>query len=162
MTARGTRQRPSTPEERAIAVALYEEFGPAEAGRRVGRPKATVSLWARKAGASTRSSDQIEEMIRQREARRHLSMQEWREQMTDILRRNSLLAAERENAFLQATGAMAPSMERVTTSRVKATSDLLLLSGEATSRSASLTELPAAAANAARLRDELAERRKAK
>ena len=140
-------------------MSLYEQFGPAEAGRLIGRPKATISLWARKAGAMTRSSDQIEEMVRQREARRQLSMVEWRERMTEILRQNSLLAAEREHEYLTATGVMAPSMERVTTSRVKATSDLLLLSGEATSRSASLAELPAAAANAARLRDELQERR---
>lgn len=151
----------SSPTERAAAVKLYEEVGPSEAARRIGRSKSTITMWARAAGAQTRSSDEIKEMVAQREARRQLSNIEWREQITAKLRTNSLLAATLEERHLKATGMRAPSLERVTQARVKAVSDLLLLSGEATSRSASLQEIPAAAANAARLRDELHERRTA-
>jgi hypothetical protein len=152
----------STAEERATAVRLYEEVGPSEAARRLGRSKSTICLWAKEAGVRTRGSEEIQEMVRIREARRQLSMAEWREQITEVLRSNSLLAANLEDRHLRATGTSAPSLERVTTARVKAVSDLLLLSGEATSRSASLQEVPAAAANAARLRDELTARRLAK
>jgi hypothetical protein len=152
----------STPDERANAVRLYEEVGPSEAARRLGRSKSTIVAWASAQGAHTRSSEQIQEMVRQREARRQLSMAEWREEMTSQLRMNSMIAAKLEERHLKRTGRFAPSLERVTAARVKSVSDLLLLSGEATSRSASLQEIPAAAANAARLRDELSARRAAK
>ena len=152
----------SSSEERAAAVKLYEEVGPSEAARRLGRSKSTIVVWAHAAGAHTRGSEELQELTRQREARRQLSMAEWREQITEKLRSNSLLAASLEGRHLKQTGMRAPSLERVTQARVKAVSDLLLLSGEATSRSASLQELPAQALNAARLRDELSARRAAK
>lgn len=152
----------STPEEREKALKLYEEVGPSEAARRVGRSKSTITEWAHKAGVHQPGSEEIMEVVRVREARRQLTMVEWREQMTEQLRTNSLLAAQLEHRRLKGRGRQAPSLDRLTATRVKSVSDLLLLSGEPTSRSASLTEVPAAAANAARLRDELAARRAAK
>ena len=42
-----------TPEQRAEALELYPEHGPAHAGRQLGIPLGTVASWARRAGVRT-------------------------------------------------------------------------------------------------------------
>jgi transposase-like protein len=42
-----------TQEQREQALALYAEHGPAEASRRIGIPRATISKWASRAGLVT-------------------------------------------------------------------------------------------------------------
>jgi hypothetical protein len=42
-----------TPGEKATALSLHEELGPAEAARQTGIPKNTIASWAKRAGVQT-------------------------------------------------------------------------------------------------------------
>lgn len=160
MTVKGQRQRIATDAERKRAVEIYETEGPSEAARQTGWAKSTITGWAKKAGVATQSPHDLEAVTAARVARHHLSMAEWREKITDDLQQISLLAAQAEQDYLTQNGRL-PTMEKITSARVKAVSDLMLLSGEPTSRTAVTKELGPQAAAAARLRDELAQRREA-
>jgi hypothetical protein len=162
MTVKGGKQRIATDAERERALAIYEAEGPSEAARQTGWAKSTITQWAKRRGVATQSPHDLEAVTAARVARHNLSMAEWRERITADLQQISLLAATVEQHYLSQEGQRLPTMEKVTSARVKAVNDLMLLSGEPTSRTAVQKELGPAAAAAARLRDELAERRQAK
>lgn len=82
-------------------------------------------------------------------------MEEWRTEMTAMLRDISMQAVQAEQRLLDER----PTLDKVTASRVRAISDLLLLVGEPTTRIGHSTDMSEQHEQVRRLRDELAERR---
>jgi hypothetical protein len=152
--------KPATPEQRQRALEIYRTDGPSEAARQTGFSKASVCSWAKQAGIKTEAPQLIGNATAVSVARRKLSMAEWREEMTELLRDISVQAATVENKLLMARGKNTPTLERATSARVKSISDLMLLTGEATQRIGLSGDVNEQAEKVARLRDELAERRK--
>lgn len=152
--------RKSTPEERAQAIEIYRTDGPSEAARQMGFSKASVCAWAKAAGVKTEAPQLISTATELSSARRKLSMAEWREEMTELLREISVTAAGVEAKLLAQKGKSTPTLEKATAARVKSISDLMLLTGEATQRIGLSGDVHEQAEQVARLRDELAERRK--
>lgn len=58
-------RRSYTDQERARALELYREHGPAEAERRCGVPKKTISSWAARAGVQTDAPERTRAAIEQ-------------------------------------------------------------------------------------------------
>lgn len=151
--------RKATPEEKARAVEIYKTDGPSEAARQTGFSKAAVCNWAKAVGVKTEAPQLINTATELSRARRSLSMAEWREEMTNLLRDISVQAASVENKLLSQRGKATPALEKATAARVKAISDLMLLTGEATQRIGLSGDVNEKAEQVARLRDELATRR---
>lgn len=149
----------ATPEEKARALEIYRTDGPSEAARQTGFSKAAVCNWAKAAGVSTEAPQILGKAAAVSAARRRLSMAEWREEMTQMLRDISTQAATVEQALLGKRGKATPTLEKATGARVKAISDLMLLTGEATQRIGLQGDAAEQMEQVARLRDELAERR---
>lgn len=155
---KGGKRTYATDEEKALAVRLYADLGPAEASRQTGWAKSTIINWAHKAGVKVTPPEEIQKAVEHRKARHELSMQEWREEITSQLRELSLLAASLEMT-------MAPNatdLSKVSAMRQKAISDLMLVTGEPTNRTEIRRDMTGAREATARLRDELAERREKK
>lgn len=152
--------RPATDEEKARAVEIYATDGPSEAARQTGFSKASVCNWAKAAGVKTAAPQLIGKATEVSAARRRLTMAQWREEMTNLLRDISVEAATVETKLLTARGKATPALEKATSARVKAISDLMLLTGEATQRIGLSGDVNEQAEQVKRLRDELAERRK--
>lgn len=151
---------PATPDQRAKALEIYKTKGPSEAGRITGFSKAAICKWAKAEGVTTTAPALNEKATEASVARRHRSQAEWREEMSNLLRDISEQSARLELSLIKQRGEKTPPLEKVTAARVKSVSDLLLLSGEATSR-VGLAGGDDHAAAVAKLRDDLAERRKA-
>lgn len=149
-------------ELKARAVELYRTLGPSEAARMCGVSKSGVVKWAKAAGVSTQSIELSATASAASVARRVRSAAEWREEMTNTLREISMLAASVELRLLSGRGKHTPELSKATQARMKAVSDLLLITGEATSRVGLQGDAQEHASDIARLRDELAERRKLK
>lgn len=147
--------RTATAEQREHALALYRTVGPTEAGRQTGFSKASVCNWARAAGIETHAPQHLRTATEVSVERRRLSMAEWREEMTQMLRDISMQAAGVEVALLASN----PTLDKATASRVRAISDLMLLTGEATTRIGLSQDMTEQHEQVRRLRDELAERR---
>jgi len=150
--------RAATAEERERALALYVTHGPTEAGRQTGFSKGAVCNWARAAGVKTEAPYLARAATEVSVARRTHTMAIWREEMTQMLRDISMTAATVEIALLNER----PSLDKATAARVRATSDLMLLTGEATTRIGLNKDMSEQTEQVRRLRDELAERRSAK
>lgn len=149
--------KPYSEELRAEAVSLYATLGPSEAARRVGCSKAAVVKWAKAKGVAVAGLTQATE---ESHARLLLSAAEWREEMVSMLRQISSASAEVELQLLSRRGALVPELGKATAARVKSINDLMLLTGEATSRVGHQGDRAEQATGIARLRDELAERRR--
>lgn len=147
--------RAATEEQKAHALEIYKTHGPTEAGRQTGFSKASVCNWARAAGIETHAPQVARVATELSAQRRRLNMAEWREEMTSMLREISMTAAHVEVALLQDK----PTLDKATAARVRATSDLLLLTGEATQRIGLNADMTEQHEQVRRLRDELAERR---
>lgn len=150
--------RPATDEERQRALEIYKVHGPTEAGRQTGFSKASVCNWAKAEGIKTEAPALARAATELSAARRRLSMAEWREEMTNVLRQISMQAASVEMSLLSEDGRT--TLDKATAARVRAVSDLMLLTGEATQRVGLQQDTTEQAQQVARLRDELAERRK--
>jgi hypothetical protein len=148
---------PASPKTRAKALALYRTHGPTEAARQCGVSKAAVCKWALAEGVST-DVPGLTAATSASVARRNLKTAEWREEMAALLRDVTLRAAEVEWTLLNQP--TTPSLDKVSNTRAKAVSDLLLITGEATQRIGLQGDSEEHAASVAKLRDELAERRK--
>jgi hypothetical protein len=57
-------RRSYTDEQRGDALKLYQQVGPAEAGRRLGIPSTTVRQWAKRAGASSPRAEHVAAAVR--------------------------------------------------------------------------------------------------
>jgi hypothetical protein len=57
-------RRSYTDQQRSDALELYQEVGPAEAGRRLGIPSTTVRQWAKRAGASSGRAEHVAAAVR--------------------------------------------------------------------------------------------------
>lgn len=147
--------RAATPEEKARALEIYKTQGPTEAGRQTGFTKASVCNWARAAGIPTNAPTHLRLATEVSVARRRLTMSEWREEMTEMLKSISMTAAEVEVTLLNDK----PSLDKATAARVRATSDLMLLTGEATTRIGLSQDMTEQHEQVRRLRDDLAQRR---
>jgi hypothetical protein len=150
--------RAATDDQKQRALAIYVTHGPTEAGRQTGFSKASVCNWARQAGIVTHAPQVARVATELSAARRRLNMAEWREEMTTMLRDISMTAATVELTLLSER----PTLDKATAARVRATSDLMLLTGEATQRIGLSTDMTEQHEQVRRLRDELAERRSAK
>jgi hypothetical protein len=148
--------RAATDDQKQRALAIYVTHGPTEAGRQTGFSKASVCNWAKAAGVTTEAPHLARIATEVSRARRAQSMAEWREQMTQVLRDISMQAAEVEAALLSDR----PTLDKATASRVRAISDLMLLTGEATQRIGLSKDMTEQHEQVRRLRDDLAERRR--
>lgn len=72
-----------TDEQKAEALELYLEFGPAEASRHCGIPSGTIRSWAYRADLPRLRYEQTEEATQAASARRDLKREELRELLLD-------------------------------------------------------------------------------
>ena len=86
-------RRTYTPEQKAEALALYVEHGPAEASRRCDIPAATIRQWGKRAG---KTSPRAEQAVAGAEAARKT----WAQRKGEV----ALLAGEEAEAIRQADG----------------------------------------------------------
>lgn len=121
----GRPRRSYTDEDKAAALALYAEQGPAEVERQMGIPKATVCNWGRAAGVETVRNERTAaavEAVKVDAAARKAGL-------VDKLLRLADAALDVELAKL-----VGSDLRDVVGARTRAIHDLQLLSGEATGR----------------------------
>ena len=137
------------------ALRIYATDGPTAAANMTGISKGAVCKYAKARGVETNVVYLHENATKASVARRARTMAEWREDMTERLQEISTLAAEVELDLLTKTN----TLDKATQCRVKSINDLMLLSGEATTRVGLNSDVAAHATAVATLRDELAMRR---
>lgn len=164
-------RRTYTPEQREEALRLYADLGPAETGRQMGIPSNTIRQWARRAGVTGPRAKQVAKAVEASKA----AMSERRSRLAEDLMgdveclRMQLWEPCVVHHFTSdgemATGELAqPTFSdqvRILTSLGIAVDKLQLLSGEPTARNENIT-IDERRARVKNMRDELAERRKAK
>lgn len=136
-----------TASQREEALALYEEHGPAEASRRTGIPKGTISSWASRAGRATKA---LANTAAANEARTLMLERRRQDLAADLLddahRLRAQLWAEAEAHYFDRDGAFhrakidKPTFadQRVIVDAVgKAVDKVQLLTGQATERTES-------------------------
>jgi transposase-like protein len=79
-------KRSYTDEQRATALALYRERGPAEASRRCGVPSATISKWAQRAGAVTETRQKVKAAVEAARLSREQKMEHLVDELLDATR----------------------------------------------------------------------------
>lgn len=71
-------RRTWTPEQRANALAIYRDHGPAEASRRTGIPGGTIASWANRAGVQTEAPAKTAAAVEAAKAKRDRDREELR------------------------------------------------------------------------------------
>lgn len=146
-------ERKYTDTQRDDALALYVEHGACEAARRTGIPQKTISSWAARAGV------QSDAPAKTADATAAAAMK-WAQRRVDLAdelgRVSAVLAAAAEAAAQRDDGR---SAQAFMTGAAIGVDKAELLTGRATSRAAVLSDAAGRAAEAAGVRDEIAERR---
>lgn len=136
-------------EEKARALAIYAESGPAEASRQTGIPRGTVSQMARRAGVTVTRSEQIAGAVEAAKA----TMAQRRAELADIMLREAQVEMQRLRSSVRESRVSAkgdlvqweePEPSPADRRAIATTAAILvdksnLLSGEATSRSETLS-----------------------
>ena len=145
-------RRTYTPEQKAEALGLYVEHGPAEAERRCGIPSTTIRKWAQRAGKTSPRADHAR-------AATEAAQKSWAQRKSEV----ALLAGEEAEAIVRRMLTTTGAQQKAYLARAFAlvVDKTQLLEGGATGR----VEVSSAEEREQRvreLRDEIAARREAK
>lgn len=120
-----------TDEQRAEAVALYQQVGATEAANRLGIKAGTIKAWASQRGVTTVGAEVTKAATEMSKARRAYVAEEFRTQMVESL---AVIATEAVEAELAAIRSGEASLEKIVGARTRAIHDLRLLEDLPTSR----------------------------
>jgi hypothetical protein len=124
--------RKHSDEQIAEALAIYQRDGLAAAARKTGMPKGTIASLAHRNGMQTYASPNMQEAVAHRQAERVLKLEQIKDGFAD------LTIHMQERAMEEEKGTQAQAW---TTASAISADKLLLMSGEATSRHETRSDL---------------------
>jgi len=125
-----------TAEQRAQALWLYSQVGPAEAARQTGVNPGTLRSWAHRTGAATVAPEELRNRTGHARARAHATHADFKADMIEQLSTVASVAVRREIELVTSDSA---TLRDIVGARTRAIHDLQLLAGDPTQRTETRT-----------------------